>query len=152
MKKVMIVFAMSVMVMTIATVKAEGAMKGKNAVENIENNSMVVEEAQANADSVTYKVRIRLRDMNKAMHLDVDQIEDLQLTNNELTRRIARLENVPAAERQAKLAVIVAENLASVREMVVEAQYRAYLTLLNNEFNKTGLNTILYGYNTLAEK
>ena len=150
MKKVMIVFAMSVMVMTIATVKAEGA-KNSKAVENIEN-AAVVEEVQANADSVTYKMRIRLRDMNKAMHLDIDQVEDLQLTNNELTRRIARLENVPAEERQAKLAVIVAENLASVREMVDEAQYRAYLTLLNNEFNKTGLNTILYGYSTLAEK
>ena len=152
MKKVMIVFAMSAMVMALATVKAEGAMNGKNAVENIENNSMVVEEAQATADSVTYKVRIRLRDMNKAMHLDIDQVEDLQLTNSELTRRIARLENVPAEERQAKLAVIVAENLAAVREMVDEAQYRAYLTLLNNEFNKTGLNTVLYGFTVLAEK
>lgn len=150
MKKVMIVFAMSAMIMTIATVKAEGAKNGKTVVEK--ENIVVVEENQMNPDSVIYKFRIRLRDLNKAMHLDVEQVEGLQLTNSEMTRRIARLENIPASERQAKLALIVADNLASVREIVDDAQYRAYLTIMNNEFNKTGLNTILYGYKAYAEK
>ena len=151
MKKVMIVFAMSAMVMTLATVKAEGAKSGNHNAQDMEK-TIVVEDARVNADSVIYKFRIRLRDMNKAMHLDIEQVEGLQLTNSELTRRIARLENAPAEERQAKLALIVTENLAAVRDIVDEAQYRAYLTLLNNEFNKTGLNSILYGYNLLAEK
>lgn len=148
MKKVMIVFAMSAMIMTIATVKAEGA-KSSNAVEK---SDIIVEEVQMNPDSVIYKFNLRLRDLNKAMHLDVEQVEGLQLTNSEMSRRIARLKNLPLSARQAKLAIIVSENLASVREMVDEAQYRSYLTLLNNEFNKTGLNSILYGYYTLAEK
>lgn len=150
MKKVMIVFAMSAMIMTIATVKAEGAKEVKNAKDM--DSSFVVEDARVNADSVIYKFHIRLRDMNKAMHLDIEQIEQLQITNKELSRRIARLENASVEDRQAKLASILADNLAEVHSIVDEAQYRAYLTLVNNEFNKTGLNSILYGYNSLAEK
>lgn len=150
MKKVMIVFAMSAMIMTIATVKAEGAKEVKNAKDM--DSSFVVEDVRVNADSVIYKFHIRLRDMNKAMHLDIEQIEQLQITNKELSRRIARLENASVEDRQAKLASILADNLAEVHSIVDEAQYRAYLTLVNNEFNKTGLNSILYGYNSLAEK
>ena len=150
MKKVMLVMAMALVSMSIADVKAEG-VNGTDTIKGIEN-SYVVEDAQVNADSVIYKFRIRLRDMYKAMHLDVDQVEDLRLANGELTRNIARLENVPAEERQAKLSLILAENLAAVREVVDDEQYRAYLYLLNNEFNTTGLNTILYGYNQLAVK
>ena len=150
MKKVMLVLAMALVSMSIADVKAEG-VNGTDTIKGSEN-SYVVEDAQVNADSVIYKFRIRLRDMYKAMHLDVDQVEDLRLANGQLTRNIARLENVPAEERQAKLSLILTENLAAVREVVDEEQYRAYLYLLNNEFNKTGLNTILYGYNQLAVK
>lgn len=149
MKKVMLVFAMSATLIGLATVKAEGTLNN-GSVNDIEN-VIVVEDVKGNADSVTYKFSIRLRDMNRAMHLDADQVEILQLTTSDLTRRIARLEHAPAGERQAKLAMIVAENLASVHEMVDEAQYRAYLTLINNEFNKTGLNSVLYGYKNLAE-
>lgn len=149
MKKVMLM-AMALVAMTIADVKAEG-VNGADSIKGIEN-SYVVEDVQVNADSVIYKFRIRLRDMYKAMHLDVDQVEDLRLANGQLTRNIARLQTVPAEERQAKLSLILAENLAAVREVVDEDQYRAYLYLLNNEFNKTGLNTVLYGYNQLAVK
>ena len=149
MKKVMLM-AMALVAMTIADVKAEG-VNGADSIKGIEN-SHVVEDVQVNADSVIYKFRIRLRDMYKAMHLDVNQVEDLRLANGQLTRNIARLQTVPAEERQAKLSLILAENLAAVREVVDEDQYRAYLYLLNNEFNKTGLNTVLYGYNQLAVK
>jgi len=151
MKKVMLVFAMVMTSLAIAEVKAEGTINGNDTVKGIEN-SIVVEDAQENADSVIYKFRIRLRDMNKAMHLDVDQVEELRFANGELTRNIARLKFLPAAERQAKLANILAENLAAVRDIVDEDQYRAYLFLLNNEFNKCGLSNILYGYNQLAAK
>ena len=149
MKKVMLM-AMALVAMTIADVKAEG-VNGADSIKGIEN-SYVVEDVQVNADSVIYKFRIRLRDMYKAMHLDVDQVEALRLANGQLTRNIARLQTIPAEERQAKLSLILAENLAAVREVVDEDQYRAYLYLLNNEFNKTGLNTVLYGYNQLAVK
>ena len=149
MKKVMLM-AMALVAMTIADVKAEG-VNGADSIKGIEN-SYVVEDVQVNADSVIYKFRICLRDMYKAMHLDVDQVEDLRLANGQLTRNIARLQTIPAEERQAKLSLILAENLAAVREVVDEDQYRAYLYLLNNEFNKTGLNTVLYGYNQLAVK
>ncbi len=149
MKKVMLM-AMALVAMTIADVKAEG-VNGADSIKGIENSN-VVEDVQVNADSVIYKFRIRLRDMYKAMHLDIDQVEDLRLANGQLTRNIARLQTIPAEERQAKLSLILAENLAAVREVVDEDQYRAYLYLLNNEFNKTGLNTVLYGYNQLAVK
>lgn len=151
MKKVLFVFAVSGLVMALATVKAEGAMNGNMAVQDIENEN-VVEEDQVSADSVTYEFHIRLRDMNREMHLDVDQVEFLQHATVDLTRCIALLEFLPMEERQSKLAFIVADNLAAVREMVDDKQYNAYLSILDNEFNKTGLNTILYGLNLLAEK
>ena len=147
MKKVF-VFAMSIMMMAFAIVKAEGNNNG-NAVVN-SDNSFVVEDVQSNADSVIYKFKLRLRDMNKAMHLDVDQIEALQQTTVDLSRRIARLENVSAEKRQAQLTHIITENLVLVHDFVNENQYRAYLSLLNNEFNRTGLNSVLYGYDVVV--
>ena len=150
MKKVMLFCAMSLLSLSIADVKAEG-VNGNDSVKGIEN-SFVVEEPQVNADSVIYKFHIRLRDMYKVMKLDVDQVEELRFANSEMSRNIERLKNVPAESRQAKLSLILAENLAVVREVVDEEQYRAYLFLLNDEFNKTGLNTILYGYSMLAVK
>ena len=142
MKKVMLVFAMSAIIMAVATVKAEGAVEKKNSrkVENI----AVVEENMPGADSVNYKIRLRMRDLNKVMHLEAEQIEGLQFTCSDLSRRVARLQNVPVAERQARLSSIVAENLSAVHEMVSAEQYRLYLSFLNNEFNKAGLNTILF--------
>ncbi|MBR0036655.1 MAG: hypothetical protein IJP70_03325 [Bacteroidales bacterium] len=148
MKKVF-VFAMSIMMMAFATVKAEGNNNG-NAVVN-SDNSFVVEDVQSNADSVIYKFKLRLRDMNKAMHLDVDQIEALQQTTVDLSRRIARLENVAAEKRQAQLTHIITENLVVVHDYLNDNQYRAYLSLLNNEFNRTGLNSVLYGYDVVLK-
>ncbi len=148
MKKVF-VFAMSIMMMAFAIVKAEGNNNG-NAVVN-SDNSFVVEDVQSNADSVIYKFKLRLRDMNKAMHLDVDQIEALQQTTVDLSRRIARLENVAAEKRQAQLTHIITENLVVVHDYLNDNQYRAYLSLLNNEFNRTGLNSVLYGYDVVLK-
>ncbi|MCR5394622.1 MAG: hypothetical protein K6E86_04440 [Bacteroidales bacterium] len=150
MKKVMLI-AMALISLSIADVKAEGVKNGNDTVKGIENNN-VVEETQVNADSVIYKFHIRLRDMYKAMKLDVDQVEELRFANNAMSRNIARLAHVDAEDRQEKLSTILAQNLATVHEIVDEEQYRAYLYLLNNEFNKTGLNTILYGYEALAAK
>lgn len=133
------------MLTTIATLKAEGAKNGTLAAENGENTT-VVEVNQVIADTVTYEFRLRLRDMNRAMKLDIDQIEALQLVNRELTRSIAKLEKVPAKAQQERLNNIIAKNLLEVRAHVDEAQYRAYLGLLNSEFNKAGLTNILYGY------
>ena len=145
----MFVFAISAMVMAVATVKAEGVAE-VNATEAQE--VAVVEDVQ-NVDSVNYKIRLRLRDLNKVMRLDADQIEDLQYTCSDLSRRVARLAKAPAEVRQARLTVIVNENLAAVHEIVDAAQYRHYLAYLNQEFNKNGLNTILFNeINLLAEK
>lgn len=151
MKKVLLVFVVSASIMALATVKAEGMINGDSAVKDIEN-AIVVEDVQVSADSVTYEFRIRLRDMNREMHLNVDQVEFLQHATSDLTRCIALLEFIPEEERQSRLAFIVAENLAAVRDMVDDNQYNAYLSILDNEFNKTGLNTILYGLNLLADK
>ncbi len=149
MKKVMLVFAMSAMIMAVATVKAEGA------VERIANDAdkvAVVEEDMQNADSVNYKIRLRLRDLNKVMRLDAEQVESLQFTCSDLSRRVSRLQKAPADERQALLSVIVAENLAAVHELVTPAQYRQYLAYLNQEFVKNGLNSVLFSDNMLADK
>lgn len=125
-------FAMLMMMMATATVKAEN--------ETVNN------------ESVNFKFRIQLREMNKTMHLYSYQIEGLRAANIELCKAIASLETVPADERKNVLNGIVIRNLSTVHKLTDDDQYRAYLTLLNNEFNKHGLNNILFGFNTLAEK
>ena len=147
MKKFMNVLAIAAMVMSVATVKAQTIVEN----DSIHHNEVAKAEVKK-ADSVNYKIRLRVREMSKVMRLEVDQIENLQFTNSDLSRRVARLAKAPAAQRQALLSVIVSENLAAVHEVLDANQYRQYLSFLNNEFNKAGLNTILFNEGMLAEK
>ena len=147
MKKFMNVLAIAAMVMSVATVKAQTIVEN----DSIHHNEVAMAEVKK-ADSVNYKIRLRVREMSKVMRLEVDQIENLQFTNSDLSRRVARLAKAPAAQRQALLSVIVSENLAAVHEVLDANQYRQYLSFLNNEFNKAGLNTILFNEGMLAEK
>ena len=147
MKKFMNVLAIAAMVMSVATVKAQTIVEN----DSIHHNEVAMVEVKK-ADSVNYKIRLRVREMSKVMRLEVDQIENLQFTNSDLSRRVARLAKAPAAQRQALLSVIVSENLAAVHEVLDANQYRQYLSFLNNEFNKAGLNTVLFNEGMLAEK
>ncbi|MBQ7238921.1 MAG: hypothetical protein IJS20_09035 [Bacteroidales bacterium] len=147
MKKFMNVLAIAAMVMSVATVKAQTIVEN----DSIHHNEVAMAEVKK-ADTINYKIRLRVREMSKVMRLEVDQIENLQFTNSDLTRRVARLAKAPAAQRQALLSVIVSENLAAVHEVLDANQYRQYLSFLNNEFNKAGLNTILFNEGMLAEK
>lgn len=143
MKKVFIVFAMSAALTTIASMKAEGANNGNDA-------ATIVEVAQRN-DTVIYEFGLRLRDMNRAMKLDIDQIEALQLVNREMRRNIANIGNLPVEKRQERLTNVLTNNLMEVRGRVDDEQYRAYLQLINNEFNRSGLSNVLLGIE-VAEK
>ncbi len=147
MKKFMNVLAIAAMVMSVATVKAQTIVEN----DSIHHNEVAMAEVKK-ADTINYKIRLRVREMSKVMRLEVDQIENLQFTNSDLSRRVARLAKAPAAQRQALLSVIVSENLAAVHEVLDANQYRQYLSFLNNEFNKAGLNTILFNEGMLAEK
>lgn len=119
------------------------ATSGK--AENANNNIEAANEAQANA-KVNYRFRVHINDMRKQMHLEEAQVEEVQAINRELSRRIKTLETTPVEFRRAKLTAIMSENLASMHKVVTSSQYHVYLSLLNNEFNKAGLNTILYDY------
>lgn len=147
MKKFMNVLAIAAMVMSVATVKAQTIVEN----DSIHHNEVAMADVKK-ADTINYKIRLRVREMSKVMRLEVDQIENLQFTNSDLSRRVARLAKAPAAQRQALLSVIVSENLAAVHEVLDANQYRQYLSYLNNEFNKAGLNTILFNEGMLAEK
>ena len=147
MKKFMNVLAIAAMVMSVATVKAQTIVEN----DSIHHNEVAMAEVKK-ADTINYQIRLRVREMSKVMRLEVDQIENLQFTNSDLSRRVARLAKAPAAQRQALLSVIVSENLAAVHEVLDANQYRQYLSFLNNEFNKAGLNTILFNEGMLAEK
>ncbi len=111
-----------------------------------ENSSNVAGKETITIDSVNYRFRVHITEMRKAMNLEEAQIEKIQIVNRELSRRIADLKETPAEFRRVKLAAIMSDNLASMRRIVTSSQYHIYLGLLNNEFNKAGLNTILYGY------
>jgi len=132
MKNFMMIMVAALMVA--ASAKAESA-----------NNNAAVKETIV-ADSVNFHFRVHITEMRKAMNLDEAQIKDVQKVNRELSRRIAELKETPADFRRAKLAAIMADNLSSMRRLVTGSQYHIYLNLLNSEFNKAGLNTILFGY------
>ena len=138
MNKVVLVFVMSAIILAVATVKAEGAVEARNAQET--ECVTVAEKEIATTDSVTYQIRFRMRDMNIRMHLGAEQIQNLQYTCNDLSRRVAQLEKYPAEQRQARLSAIVAENLVAVHELVNAEQYETYLAYMNEEFGKAGLN------------
>ena len=138
MNKVVLVFVLSAIILAVATVKAEGAVEARNAQET--ECVSVAKEKIATTDSVTYQIRFRMRDMNIRMHLGAEQIQNLQYTCNDLSRRVAQLEKYPVEQRQARLAAIVAENLAAVHELVNAEQYETYLTYMNEELDKAGLN------------
>ena len=138
MNKVVLVFVLSAIILAVATVKAEGAVEARNAQET--ECVSVAKEEIATTDSVTYQIRFRMRDMNIRMHLGAEQIQNLQYTCNDLSRRVAQLEKYPAEQRQARLSAIVAENLAAVHELVNAEQYETYLAYMNEELSKAGLN------------
>ena len=138
MNKVVLVFVLSAIILAVATVKAEGAVEARNAQET--ECVSVAKEEIATTDSVTYQIRFRMRDMNIRMHLGAEQIHNLQYTCNDLSRRVAQLEKYPVEQRQARLAAIVAENLAAVHELVNAEQYETYLAYMNEELGKAGLN------------
>ena len=138
MNKVVLVFVLSAIILAVATVKAEGAVEARNAQET--ESVSVAKEEIATTDSVTYQIRFRMRDMNIRMHLGAEQIQNLQYTCNDLSRRVAQLEKYPVEQRQARLAAIVAENLAAVHELVNAEQYETYLAYMNEELGKAGLN------------
>ena len=138
MNKVVLVFVLSAIILAVATVKAEGAVEARNAQET--ECVSVAKEEIATTDSVTYQIRFRMRDMNIRMHLGAEQIQNLQYTCNDLSRRVAQLEKYPVEQRQARLAAIVAENLAAVHELVNAEQYKTYLAYVNEELGKAGLN------------
>jgi hypothetical protein len=138
MNKVVLVFVLSAIILAVATVKAEGAVEARNAQET--ECVSVAKEEIATTDSVTYQIRFRMRDMNIRMHLGAEQIQNLQYTCNDLSRRVAQLEKYPVEQRQARLSAIVAENLAAVHELVNAEQYETYLAYMNEELDKAGLN------------
>ena len=138
MNKVVLVFVLSAIILAVATVKAEGAGEARNAQET--ECVSVAKEEIATTDSVTYQIRFRMRDMNIRMHLGAEQIQNLQYTCNDLSRRVAQWEKYPVEQRQARLSAIVAENLAAVHELVNAEQYETYLAYMNEELDKAGLN------------
>ena len=132
MKKFMIVLAAAVMMAS--TVKAEDAnMKSRETAQNA-----------ISTDSVNFRFRIHFQEMNEAMHLEEGQMEQIQFINRLLSHRIGNLVNIPEENRRSMLAAIVSDNLSAIRKVVTGTQYHIYLTLLNQEINKAGLNSILY--------
>lgn len=127
------------MMILVAAMMVAASAKAENA-----SNNEAVKENVANA--VNYRFRVHITEMRKAMNLEEAQIEEIQKINRELSRRIADLKETPAEFRRMKLAAIMSDNISSMRRIVTSSQYHIYLGLLNNEFNKAGLNTILYGY------
>ena len=136
MKKVFMVVAAALM-MTAASVKAQAVVAAP-------------EVAEAQKGAVSYELKLSLHDMHKAMKLDIDQFDNMERVTRNFERRISNLAYVDPEKRQEKLTAYVAENLMNAQGYLDEMQYRTYLKLLNVEFNKTGLNSVLYGYDMVA--
>jgi len=133
------------MVMVAAVMMFSAAAKAEENVNEGQVSPFVV-------DSVNYTFRIHLADLEKVMKLKPKQMEAMQFSNRELTRRIATLQEVAPEYRRRELYRILSENLTAVHEVVNDAQYRSYLAVVNEEFRKAGLTSILYGFDMMAAK
>lgn len=120
MKKV-IIMAVALLMMSAGNMKAE----------NIEAN-------------VNYDFNLSMKAIDKAMILTMEQVDFLKPTIHNFNRQVRKLHKVKPEERAQVLNKMLTRNLIDVHGIVLDKQqYRAYLQVLNNEINRTGLNHLL---------
>lgn len=109
-------------------------------------NSMNAENVNVNDKNVTidYDINLSMKAIDKAMILTMEQVDYLETTVYDFNRRVRKLRKVKPEERAQEFNSLLTRNLIDVHQVVLDdAQYRAYLRVLNTEINRTGLNYLL---------
>ncbi len=109
-------------------------------------NSMNAENVNVNDKSVTidYNINLSMKAIDKAMILTMEQVDYLETTVYDFNRRVRKLRKVKPEDRAQEFNSLLTRNLIDVHQVVLDdAQYRAYLRVLNTEINRTGLNYLL---------
>lgn len=109
-------------------------------------NSMNAENVNVNDKNVTidYNINLSMKAIDKAMILTMEQVDYLETTVYDFNRRVRKLRKVKPEERAQEFNSLLTRNLIDVHQVVLDdAQYRAYLRVLNTEINRTGLNYLL---------
>jgi hypothetical protein len=102
-----------------------------------------------------FNLNLNYTEIVSELGLDWELIPELKAAGKNLQKRVAHLSAVAPEVRQEKLSEYVLNNLGTVKTFMTAEQYRAYLILLNKEFNECRLNAILFGYDEfdyVAEK
>jgi len=150
MRKVLFVFVASAIVMAFATILAHGEMQ-LNALLAVEETEAVSEEQEQQVEAeANYKFALRLRDMNSAMRLDLDQMDVLLNIHRDFNRGISKLLRSSSVNQREMLVRLVEENCSEVRDLVDRDQYIAYLDLFNRELQRSGLSNLLHQDQILA--
>jgi hypothetical protein len=116
--------------------------------------TMMVAKCFANVSSTetaSFDLNLNIREVVRELKLDADDAALVNMAGKDLKKGVTRLSQVAPEKRQEKLTEMVFNNLGAVKPLMTTIQYRKYLSLLNRKFNESGLNSILFGYDYIAE-
>ena len=118
MKKMMLTIAMA-LTMTVAFAEGEN-----------DNN---VQNAQA------YNMRVNIARLSKALQLNCDQVETVQLVHDQFSREMMTVAEATEEERPEKMKKAINRDLANMRYILNDEQYHTYVRILNITLYNRGL-------------
>lgn len=118
MKKMMLTIAMA---LTMTVVFAEG--------ENDHNTQ----------NTEAYNMRVNISMLAKALQLNGDQIETVQFVQDQFSREMMNVAEAVEEERSEKMQKAINRDLANMRYILNEDQYRTYVRILNVTLHNRGL-------------
>lgn len=105
-----------------------------------------VQESFLPVKQVEYTLHLNSDELSCDQGLTFEQKELIDESIKKLRMNIKRLQKMEDSEKQQMLQKYLYINLNEVRDNVSKLQYRSYLQFLNDEFNRTGLTAVLFGY------
>ena len=118
MKKIILTVAMA-LTMTVAFAEGEN-----------ENNTQNVQ---------AYNMRVNMSMLAKALQLNSDQVETVQFVHDMFSREMMSVAEATEDERPEKMKKAINRDLANMRYILSEDQYRTYVRILNVTLRNRGL-------------
>lgn len=92
-----------------------------------------------------YDFKMRLAPISRTLNLDQVQREEMETACDQLNEDLVRVKFSNKRKQTKRLNQAVAENITTARECLTREQYRSYLRIINEVFNRYGLCPVLDG-------
>lgn len=97
------------------------------------------ENEKNNQNVQAYNMRVNISMLAKALQLNSDQIETVQFVQEQFSREMMNVAEATEEERPEKMQKAVNRDLANMRYILNEDQYRTYVRILNVTLHNRGL-------------